>query len=91
MISIYDSRITYCAMEIQRLAAILRDSFIELSELQKYSQLHENIAKCIEEIEFWSNPLVTCLCYEKDPSTADTANEDNDKPVIMEAKDEKTK
>ena len=30
MISIYDSRITYCAMEIQRLAVILRDSFIEL-------------------------------------------------------------
>ena len=30
MISICDSRITYCAMEIQRLAVILKDSFIEL-------------------------------------------------------------
>ena len=83
-----EARVIYCSMEIQRLAAMLKDSFIELQEVQKYPQLHDNIAKCIQEINYWSNPLVTYLCYEKNASSIDDGEEHITMPVMSKTKEE---
>lgn len=74
-ISANEARILYCSMEIQKLAVVLKESLLELEGAQKLFQLHDRIAKCIEEINFWSNPLVTCLCYEKNNTLGGTADE----------------
>lgn len=75
-------------MEIQRLADMLKDSFIELQEVQKYPQLHDSIAKCIQEIDYWCNPLVTCLCHEKNVSSIADGEKHITVPVMSMTKEE---
>ena len=89
IIATREARILYCVNEIQKLTTYLKESFIELQEVQPYQSFNEQIGKCIDELDYWIDPLITCLCYEKSDPSKDAIDDNNNKVMMDMTKNEK--
>lgn len=89
LIATNEARIFYCANEIQKLIAYLKESFIELHEVQQFSQFNDQIVKCIDELDYWIDPLVTYICYEKSNPSKNAIDEHSYAQMMDKVKNER--